>query len=707
MPPPAPCPHCGTAIEPVDGVCPACGHEASQPAPGISAGMTLGDFRIERRVGGGGMGEVFLATQLSLDRKVAVKVLPPAITRDPELVSDFKHEMRALAKLDHPNVATAFAAGEHDGLHFMAMAFVDGEDLAERLLREGPLPEREALDCTLKVAEALKYGWDRFHLLHRDIKPGNIMIDREGVVKLMDMGLSKTLYEDLGGALSSTIMGTPNYMSPEQARGEPGLSVSVDIYALGTTLYHLLSGLLPFDAETPETVLEAVLSEELQPVKEIRPELSDATARLIERMTARDPAQRYPDWASVIEDARKAWSGEDEATDRGARRVRVDPGELAAKQERGDARRRRDRRRARAVGAVITILALAGAGGGIAYLYRAGRQADDARERAQTAEDEQHSAEQRADALEAEARAKVVEATVARALINTNFGEALADLLAVREGEEDPDLVRQLTEATWQVESRKREAIDHVLNTLQAEAEARGPAEGYARAADVFLVYQGPYAVETRAERRQRAARMIEEGEQRAEDLHQRSEARYAEVQEEVIGALLDGEDGEAAISLHLLLDEDLLPDVKLRGEELLAMVEDIQRMPALVLGAYRKYLGRETTVYFRDGKLRVEIVEVADDQVRAVYHGPGGEEPHTFGIDDLGLREKVVRLGRRRRADLDVIRGLLAYQGGREESARRYLKLAEHDLAALLLIGIADRESDEEPAREDEGISS
>jgi hypothetical protein len=710
------CPHCGSDVAQAaqEGVCPNCGH-ALLPgrAEGIPVGTTLGEFRIERRLGGGGMGEVFLATQLTLDRKVALKVLPESITRDPERLADFRQEMRNLAKLDHPNVATAFTAGEHQGTHFLAMAYVDGEDLAQRLEREGPLPEGEALDGALKVAEALKHAWDRHQLLHRDVKPGNIMIDQEGTVKLMDMGLSKTLYEDLGVSRGGTIVGTPNYMSPELARGESAVGVAADIYALGVTLHHLLTGQLPFAADTPEQVLDAVLAQALPSVPELRPDVSKLAADLVARLTAKDPACRYPGWDEVIRDLQRALRGGDrpapveKAPGERMRRVRRSTGEIAASHARERARQTRTRRRRRVTAVLATLAAAAAVGGGGAYLHRARQATDQAEGRARVAEEEKVSAEERAAALEAEAEAKSVEAAVARALVHADVDTALAGILALRDEVKDPDLVQTLTETTWQLEARIEDEVQAALSEMDDRSQALWDTGDYQAAAEVFSAYQGPHAERTRAAREARAAGTLEAGRQAEATRRANAEVWYADAQANILGYLLNGRSDEAVAEAEALLRKDLTPEVEARGTALMDMVYAVERMPSLVLGAYAKYLGRETTVYFRDGKQRVEILEVGHDRVRAVYHGPQGDVPREFGIEDLGLREKVVRLGRTRRADLDVIRGLLAYRGGRDESARRYLQLADHELAGLLLVAMEQRESDTAPEKAGERTSS
>ncbi len=249
---------------------------ASASAEALAAGQQLGHFRVERRLGAGGMGEVYLATDLALDRPVALKVLPAALARDPKLRERLIREARAQARIVHPNVGHIYFIGEEAGRLYFAMEYVPGETLAERIAR-GPLPVEDALDAIRAAALGLREA-QRNGFLHRDVKPSNLMIDAHGVLKVLDFGLAASAPDagsgrstttistgdsggskltgtgDSGGSSSNPIAqtslaGTPLYMAPEQARGD-AVDLRADIYALGVTLFHLASGRPPFAAET-------------------------------------------------------------------------------------------------------------------------------------------------------------------------------------------------------------------------------------------------------------------------------------------------------------------------------------------------------------------------------------------------------------------------------------------------------------------------
>lgn len=302
------CPFCGAGIE-ADGElggdqaeCPHCNQTLCVPAAGINPGSVIAGYEVCKKLGTGGMGEVFLARQVAMDRKVALKVLPPAMTKKKELVDRFLHEIRMAAQLEHPNIVTAFDAGEDAGYYYLAMSYIEGEDLHDRLARIGHMGEHYAFEIALKVAQALDYAWETHKILHRDIKPANIMIDKAGEVKLMDMGIAKSLNEDSNLTMAGMFVGTPYYMSPEQAKGQTDIDCRADIYSLGATLYNLVTGKKPFEGPNPVSILSKHLSEPLRSPQEHNPELSNAAAHAIHLMMAKNRARRYQSWDELIKD---------------------------------------------------------------------------------------------------------------------------------------------------------------------------------------------------------------------------------------------------------------------------------------------------------------------------------------------------------------------------------------------------------------------
>lgn len=254
-------------------------------------------------LGEGGMGTVYLAVQLSLKRKVAIKILPPSLADNESYLSRFRHEAKAAAKIRHPNIVQIYDAGEHNGVYFFIMEYVAGETTGERVARKEKLDEESALLIAESVAVALEYAWDRAQLVHRDIKPDNILIDEDGTVKLSDLGLAKTMDHLAPGiTVGRAMIGSPHYCAPEQAQGEDNVNCCADIYALGATLYHFLTGQPPF-AETPGIgAMVRKLTEHLPDITETNPAVSDNAAWLIEKMLARDKNKRQQTWHEVLDD---------------------------------------------------------------------------------------------------------------------------------------------------------------------------------------------------------------------------------------------------------------------------------------------------------------------------------------------------------------------------------------------------------------------
>jgi eukaryotic-like serine/threonine-protein kinase len=264
-------------------------------------GRVVSHYRILSPLGGGGMGVVYKAQDLSLERIVALKFLPPELTRDFEAKSRFLQEARAASALDHPNICTIHEVGETDeGQLFLAMACYDGETLKQRLQR-GRLPIEDALETAQQVARGLVKA-HRHGIVHRDIKPANLMISSDEIVKILDFGIAK-----LAGAAGLTrvgsSLGTPGYMSPEQARGEE-VDSRTDVWSLGAVLYEMVTGRRPFRGEHEQTVLYSLFNEEPAPVEQLRPEAPPELARIIGRMLAKDPERRYPTAAAALADLR-------------------------------------------------------------------------------------------------------------------------------------------------------------------------------------------------------------------------------------------------------------------------------------------------------------------------------------------------------------------------------------------------------------------
>jgi serine/threonine-protein kinase len=267
-------------------------------------------YQILSKLGQGAMAVVFKAKQLSLDRIVAIKVLPKRLSENQEFVDRFYREGRAAAKLNHPNIVAAYDVGESGGYHYFVMEYIDGQTVYD-LLQDGKrVAERRAIHIILQVARALDHA-HAVGLIHRDVKPKNIMLTHAGDVKLADMGLAREVDDHkTATAEAGRAYGTPYYISPEQIRGVLDIDYRADIYAVGATFYHMVTGRVPFEGANPSAVMHKHLKEPLVPPDHLVPSLSSGIGETIEVMMAKSREDRYPSMSEAIADLEAVARGE-------------------------------------------------------------------------------------------------------------------------------------------------------------------------------------------------------------------------------------------------------------------------------------------------------------------------------------------------------------------------------------------------------------
>jgi serine/threonine protein kinase len=292
----------------VDGLLTA--FHAEQLLKGKHRGFFLGRYRVLDRIGLGGMGQVFLAEHTDMRRRVALKVMPPERTENHFSRERFFREARAAGQLDHPNLVRAFDVDQDGSVIFLVMEFVDGVTLQELVVRTGPLDSGRAAHYLWQAASGLWYLADR-GMVHRDIKPANLLVDRNGVVKILDLGLVRSAAEtdDLTRGEGVKILGTADYLAPEQAIDCSRVDGRADIYSLGATGYFLLTGRAPFAGAKVAQKLVAHQSKAVTPVHEVRPEIPQELSAVIDRMLAKKPADRFQIPAEVMA-ALEPWVGD-------------------------------------------------------------------------------------------------------------------------------------------------------------------------------------------------------------------------------------------------------------------------------------------------------------------------------------------------------------------------------------------------------------
>jgi serine/threonine protein kinase len=263
------------------------------------AAIRIPGYIIDRHIGSGGMGEVYLARQTSLDRLVAIKILPPALAQDASYVQRFLKEAKSAGRVIHENIVAAVDTGESGGRYYFVMEYVDGETVARRIQREGALEEKLALRIAHHVAKGLRHA-HRQGLIHRDIKPSNIMLTSDGIAKICDFGLARS-EKELDLSQPGIVHSSPSYASPEQCRGQKDLDHRTDMYSLGVSLFEMLTGKKPFEGETPNILFIKHVTEAPPSPKGLNPGISIAANQLVLRLLRKQPSARYENYDQLIE----------------------------------------------------------------------------------------------------------------------------------------------------------------------------------------------------------------------------------------------------------------------------------------------------------------------------------------------------------------------------------------------------------------------
>lgn len=283
-------------------------------------------YEIGERLGEGSMGAVFRGRQVSLDRPVAIKVLTPRLAKSEAYLRRFQREARSVARLNHPNVVSGIDVGEADGFHYFVMEYVEGPTLQDLLDRGTRTDIVKVTKIVLGVAHALDHA-HKHGLVHRDVKPGNIIVSKKtGRAKLCDLGLAKEVDESGSDTWEGKPVGTPYYISPEQAQGERDIDIRSDIYSLGATYFHAVSGQPPFEGPNPPVIMAKHLTEPAPSVQRVRPKAPLGCAKVIEKMLQKKRGDRYQNPKELIEDlelvARGEWKDEGPKIRRRRRRAR-------------------------------------------------------------------------------------------------------------------------------------------------------------------------------------------------------------------------------------------------------------------------------------------------------------------------------------------------------------------------------------------------
>ena len=654
-------------------------------------------FEILEKLGTGGMATVWKARQLSLDRTVAVKVLSSRLTADPSDVERFQEEARAAARLKHPGIVQVYDANAQEGVYFFVMEFVAGYTVGDWLERKGVLSEANALLVGECVADALSYAWQQAQIIHCDIKPDNVMIDADGTVKVADLGLARTLSRMGHDAYQEEIMGTPAYMSPEQVRGDADLDCRADIYALGATLYQVVTGKMLFEGSAETEIIDLQETERVPDPIDLNPKVSKAMCWLLEKMLAKDRAYRHQDWESVRQDIQRVKKGMLPAGRKlpdGVSTVRRSKRRLHhAPVYPADMRRKRDGvppfakvLLAVAGGLVIAIGVLA-----FREVYNRHRPPPTPTPRPKPAPPTPRpprpvdTRTQRAKEMYEFAAKWAAEHPAEREDAIRRYRQVAREARGTKYSLMAEDEANKLTETL-------ENDIRSVLADLEEAIADNVDSGEYLEAARIFEEYVGRMAEATRDARLERAAELRKQHEKAAVEraaLEAEADKLTAQVLDTVVDAVVSG---GAFDGLNQLTDAAreaglvaLTPELEtVRG--ILRRACDVHQA---VLDSFREQEGRRVYVELADGRHRFTIDRVHENriEVRERTGGVGGaERTLSFGVNDLSSREMLARMGSDDEPHVCLAKGMMALNSKAWPHAERYFLSAGPQLSERLV---------------------
>jgi len=655
------------------------------------------------------MAVVWRARQVSLDRTVAIKVLSSHLSTDAEDIERFKTEAQAEAKLKHPGIVQVYDANVEAGLCYIVQEFVDGYSVGDWVRRKGCLSEEDTLLVAGYIADALAYAWETAGVIHCDIKPDNILIDADGSPKVTDLGLARTISAMTDDSISNEVMGTPAYMSPEQIQGLPDLDCRTDIYSLGAMLYHCVTGKMLFQGEGDEQLMEKHLTDQVPAARDLNEDLSAAICGVIEKMLAKDRAERYQDWEDVRQDIARAKSGlpPAEPLDRpGVSTVKHMPMPLVVHSNTvTHLVPRRAKRNAHLVSALATLLAgIAGVLGGMwGYGKLMERVAPEEVEMPveAVAPVVPHSTDQPQELLEKARRW--------RAKNPDDFPGAESRYRRVMTAGVGTDAAQLAADELRALRAEREEGAREVLQALESRVVPIVERGELLEAAQVYVDYDGRLAVETAETRAQRAADLRSRHEeavqqQRMAEVEQRQWMQNA-LDDVATKLLSDGLTGALPV-LRAAKDKATDADQAASLSELEAVFVDAEDTDNEIVESFAAQVGEVVDVALKAGNRRIKVIGAVDGVIHArlVTSVNGASVELQIPLRDLSASERLARMGSDDELDVALAKGLMAWRAGAMDYARRFFEqthplIADRLIAAVRKRAMTDSEQDAEEA--------
>lgn len=640
----------------------------------LATAMKIEGYDLLEKLGEGGMGTVWKACQVSLNRPVAIKILSSSLASNAEDIERFYAEAKLMAQLRHPGIIQVYDFNVVEGAYYFVMEFVEGLTVSELLVQKKVLPPADALGIVEATAGALQYAWDKARIIHCDIKSDNVMIDNEGVVRVADLGLART-FRRIGQkdkAVSDEVLGTPGYMSPEQIEGKTDLDCRSDIYSLGAMGYHMVTGRMLFQGNPPETIMEKQLTDTVEDPYELNPKIPKTLCALIEKMLAKKRSLRHPDWEAVLADIKRVKKG------LFPHPALVD--ERASTVRRSAARRTSPSKRMPAVktdaagSPVFKIVAaavlLAAALGLWALLRHPGRPPPSRVSQGPTPSYSPSSAEQAYQSAENWALANP-----------DRFDEAIQRFRQIQPQVRGSEYQAVVETRLHNLEAGRRTACQRVMADLRKTAAPLVAKEEYAQAAAIYENYSGRHAAESRAERL--AA---------AKDLRNRRTAnpeRTVQAADQVLDDLARAVIADGAAKGKDLLSQALgrmaWGDQRKTLTEIRGILERAAAIESRILASFESQVGQEIAVDLADGRKTLAVVQV--DAGKIVFR-EGGASGTTRAVaaNELALQERLRRMGPDSIPEVALAKGLMAMEYGAKAKAREYFEKLPAPLSDRLL---------------------
>jgi len=675
----------------------------------MSQQLQISGFEVLECLGQGGMAAVWKARQLSLDRIVAIKVLSQKMSGDISDIERFLKEAKSAAKLKHPGIIQVYDVNAEEGVYYIVMEYVAGYTVGDWLRRKGVLSEEDALLVVDSVADALDYAWGKEGIIHCDIKPDNIIIDSDGTVKIADLGLARTI-NAMSTHEEEYIMGTPAYMAPEQARGEPDLDCRADIYSLGAMLYHLITGKMLFEGSSDDEMMELQTSDATVPDPlDIHPKLSRPICWLTEKMLAKDKNNRPVDWAAIRADIAKVKKGRmpmGPALPEGLSAMERSPKRTAHDFTHAPKPQFRQESTSSFIVKVIVLLLIAGAAvGAFFYLTNQSKKQQPAHKvpvigvqpPPRHVPTEQNAMEmfEFANKWAAENRGNYAEAII-------RFEKVARETKGTKYSLMAEDEVRKQNAA-------RDEEIAKVLGGLNESAKTLVLSSEFDKACKVYEDYSGRMAEET-AEKRSELVKVI----RKKQKIEENEKKEFADRVEKMMVQLIDKavsrlvSDG-VKVAHTEVLDLAKAPELVSKEKEIKtisSLFDSAIAIDSRILDSFAAQMGKEITVNLSNSQVPVtltvtNIVAGKLFAARRISPDSPAMKPVEFDVSSLSSGEKLKRMGSDDLPEVALLKGLMAYSSKAYGPARKYFGATKSILTDKLveLVDSAEKGSVDEDA--------